>query len=96
MTTIFPGMMRHAIFGDETSPDKMNVVPETEVVVSLLRHSSGVKIVAKFKGQTVILPAGSAVQYIYIQAITASGAIGYADPESPSPPLPPSILRPRN
>jgi hypothetical protein len=84
MTTIFPGMMRHAVFGDEADSNKINIVPENEVLISLLRDSSGVKMTAKFKGHSVVLPRGSAVQFIYLQAVTASGGIGYADPEPPT------------
>lgn len=86
MTQIHPGIMRHAFFGDEADSNKIYMVPEHEVSVTIVKTSSGTKLTAKFKGHVVTLPVGSAVQFVQVQAITASGGIGFPDPEKAPPP----------
>lgn len=80
MPTYLPDVPRHAIFGDITDPNKLFIVPEAEVSVELIRKNTSVEMFVKFKGQRVQLPHGAAVQFIQVQAITASGGIGF--PES--------------
>jgi len=70
---------RHAIFGDASDLNKMYIVPEGEVRLELTKKSEGVEMIAKFNGQRVTLPRGSAVQFVQLQAITATGGIGFSE-----------------
>ncbi len=79
MSAYLADVPRHAFFGTEADPNKLYIVPEHEVHVELIREANRTKVVAKFKGQSVTLPLGSAVQYIQLQAITASGGIGFPE-----------------
>lgn len=71
---------RHAFFGDVQRPNRLYLVPETDVRFELERSPAGTTITAIFDGKRICLPPGTAVQFLQLEAITEQGGIGFADP----------------
>ncbi len=73
-------VMRHAIFGNIADENILHIVPEAEVTMEILRKSGGRQEVrVKFKGQSVTIPHGTAVQFQPLQAVTERGGVGFPE-----------------
>jgi hypothetical protein len=72
--------MRHAQFGDESNADHIFVVPEADCFFEMLRQpGGGNKLRVHFKGRSVIIPPGTAVQFICLAAVSANGGYAYKE-----------------
>lgn len=97
MPRYLPDVPRHVIFGDATNPNKLHLVPESQVRFELhqdpqTRERTCVAVMM-LDNKRITMPKGAQASFIQIHIISENGGHGFpeAADEAPSSNVPPSL-----